>query len=341
MELPKGEAEIRHQDKIMLFGSCFAENIGRRLVENKFRCDVNPYGILYNPYSIIRALTEIKECRTYTKEDLFEADGIWHSWMHHSSFSAPTAEECLANINGRIVRAHEELKQADWLLITWGTAYYYKLKETGKVVANCHKQPDRLFHRYAADVDYLSNDFGFMLEDLLRINPNLKVLFTVSPIRHAKDGMHANQLSKATLLLALEDMVEKKFEDEELMEEGFMDVELSLYKHCHYFPAYEIMLDELRDYRFYADDMLHPSTLAVDYLWECFSECCFSDGTRRTLKEWAEIRRGLEHRPFDASSEAYRNFLTQIVLKIERMKEKLPYLDVQNELELCQARLNR
>ncbi len=320
VELPKGEAEIRHQDKIMLFGSCFAENIGRRLTENKFQCDVNPFGILYNPYSIIGALAEIMAGKVYTKEDLFEADGMWHSWMHHSAFSAPTAEECLANINARLKKAHEWLKQADWLLITWGTAYYYKLKETGEVVANCHKQPDRLFNRYAASVDDLDNDFGFVLDQLGEFNPNLKVIFTISPIRHAKDGMHDNQLSKATLLLALDEMLDVSW---------------------HYFPAYEIVLDELRDYRFYADDMLHPSALAVDYLWECFTECYFPAETKRIIKEWNEIKRGLEHRPFDASSEAYRNFLTQIVLKIERMKEKLPYLDVQNELELCHTRLNR
>ncbi len=381
VELPKGEAEICHQDKLMLFGSCFAENIGRRLVENKFQCDVNPYGILYNPYSIIEALTEIMEGKVYTEDDLFEADGQWHSWMHHGSFSAPTVEECLANINGRIRRAHEWLKQADWLLITWGTAYYYKLKETGKVVSNCHKQPDRLFDRHLARVDYLDNDFGFLLDQLGEFNPNLKVLFTVSPVRHIKDGLRANHQSKGVLLLAIEDMLDRDWltpeteEEKKKRKEDYdrtmkqmcekygitegmnwlgeeegddatddlddYDYENSIYHRIHYFPSYEIMMDELRDYRFYADDMLHPSTLAVDYIWGCFAECYFPSETTQVMKDWKEIRKGLEHRPFDASSEGYRRFLTEIVLKIERLKEKLPYLDVQNELELCHTRLNK
>ncbi len=323
VELPVGEAEIHHQDKMMLLGSCFAENIGRRLVENKFQCDVNPFGILYNPYSIIEALDEMMEGREYTREDLFEAGGMWHSWMHHGSFSAPTAEECLANINARLKKAHEWLRQADWLLITWGTAYYYELKETGKVVANCHKQPERMFDRRLADAGSIGFDFNELMERLGVFNPNLKVLFTISPIRPAKDGMHGNQLSKATLLLGLE---------------GVMN---SATLRSHYFPAYEIVMDELRDYRFYADDMLHPSAVAQEYIWECFAECYFPPETRRTMKEWDEVRRALEHRPFDASGEAYRKFLTQIVLKIERMKEKLPYIAAENELELCHTRLNR
>jgi hypothetical protein len=177
-----------------------------------------------------------------------------------------------------------------------------------------------MFTRSRLDVKTIVEEWQDVLKKCREINPNLKVLFTVSPIRHAKDGMHGNQLSKATLLLAVDELCRTC-------------------PGCFYFPSYEIMMDELRDYRFYADDMLHPSRMAVEYLWECFSKCYFKEQTHVVMKEWAEIRRGLEHKPFDPESEAYRNFLSQIVLKIARIKEKFPYLEVQKELELCECRL--
>ena len=240
--------------------------------------------------------------------------------MHHGSFSGNSAEECLLRINERLGRAAAELPQTDWLMITWGTAWVYSLKENGKVVGNCHKQPDKLFTRRLLSVEEIVVEYFDLLKMLQELNPNLKVLFTVSPIRHAKDGMHGNQISKSTLLLAIDTLQHH-------------------YPMCHYFPSYEIMMDELRDYRFYADDMFHPSPMAVSYIWKCFGDTYFSSQTRQIMKEWEEIRKGLNHKPFDVRSEAYRSFLTQIVLKISRMKEKFPYFDLQKELEQCQAQL--
>lgn len=320
VELPKKETEIQHSDRIMLFGSCFAENIGKLLLANKFRCDVNPFGILYNPQSVAEAIRQILSHKTYKEDDLFYSGGNWHSYMHHSIFSGHSPEECISQINLRLERAFAELPSIDLLIITWGTAWVYSLKESGKIVGNCHKQPERLFIRRLLTVDEIVDEYGSLISELRKQNQNLKVLFTVSPIRHAKDGMHGNQISKSTLLLAVE-ALQRQCSD------------------CYYFPSYEIMMDELRDYRFYADDMLHPSEVAISYLWECFNDCYFGSQTRLIMKEWEEIRKGLNHKPFDASSDAYRKFLTQIVLKINRLKEKLPYFELQKELEQCQAQL--
>ena len=320
VELPERETEIRHSERIMLFGSCFAENIGNLLKENRFRCDVNPFGVLYNPFSIANALNQILEGKEYREEDLLFSGGLWHSWMHHSDFSAPSQEEALALVNSRLAKAKENLAKADWLVMTWGTAYVYIHQEMQKVVGNCHKQPDKTFRRLMLNAEAFVEECRDVLKKCREVNPNLKVLFTVSPIRHAKDGMHGNQLSKATLLLAIDEICRAC-------------------PNCFYFPSYEIVMDELRDYRFYADDMIHLSSKAVEYIWECFSRCYFSKETQAIMKEWAEVKRALDHKPFRPNSDAYRAFLSQIVLKIMQMKEKFPYLEVQKEMELCESRL--
>lgn len=321
VELPGKETEIRHSDRILLFGSCFAENVSKLLVGNKFRCDVNPFGILYNPCSVGLALRQIADGKVYTSDDLFEADGLWHSWMHHGDFSAPEADACLEKVNTRLKAAAAVLDMQDWLIVTWGTAYVYFHRELRQVVGNCHKQSERLFERHRLSVGEIVDEWLPLLHELKARNPKLKVMLTVSPIRHLRDGLHANQLSKGTLLLAADELCRQ-----------MSDV--------HYFPAYEILTDELRDYRFYAEDMTHPSEVAVKYVWECFSETCFSAETKRILKEWEAVRKGLAHRPSRPDTEAYRTFISQIVLKITQIKEKLPYIEVQKELELCEPRLN-
>lgn len=207
-------------------------------------------------------------------------------------------------------------------MLTFGTAYVYEQKETGKVVSNCHKLPENKFNRRLLSVEEIVEDYTALITEMAARNPDLKWLFTVSPIRHIRDGMHANQLSKSTLLLAI-DRLQQLFPER-----------------VFYFPSYEIILDELRDYRFYADDMLHPSPLAIRYLWERFSETFFSPETKQVIVAVQDIRRDLAHKPFHPESEAYQRFLGQIVLKIERLIGKYPYLDFQKETELCHMRLN-
>lgn len=322
VDLPVGVPFINHSDVLMLWGSCFAENVGKQFADNKFRCDINPFGVLYNPLSIAKALGQVVCHKRYVESDLRHEQGVWYSLMHHSSFSSDNVEYCLEKINRRLQKAEETLAQAQWIIFTWGTSWVYEWKETGEIVGNCHKLPERLFTRRILKVEEIVGEYRSLIETLLSLNPRLHCLFTVSPIRHVKDGMHGNQVSKAVLLLAAQCLVEQ-------------------FPSCVYFPSYEIMLDELRDYRFYADDMLHPSSIAIDYIWECLSKTFFSPSTKSILKEWEKIKKGLEHRPFDAQSEQYQRFLSQILLNIEELKEKFTYLDVQNEIRLCQTRLKK
>lgn len=323
VELPRGEFQISHTDRLMLFGSCFAGNIGRLLVQNKFRCDVNPFGVLYNPLSILEALGRIMEGKDYTADNLFFHQGNWHSPMHHSSFSDPLPQVCLAGINRRLCDASRELPRTDYMLVTFGTASVYKQKETGAVVGNCHKLPESYFNRSLLGTDEVVSLFSRCIASLSKVNPQMKWLFTVSPIRHIKDGMHANQLSKSVLLLSIHEL--KTLFPEKVF----------------YFPAYELVMDELRDYRFYADDMLHPSSLAVSYIWECFVNSYFSKETLDFMRQWGDIIKALNHKAFEPSSEKYKSFLMQNVLRINRAKEKYPYLDVEKELELCHTLLRR
>lgn len=265
---------------MVLMGSCFADNIGGKLQEAHFHCCVNPFGTLYNPMSVGQALKDIIAGRNYsaTDSEIFNSESIWHSWMHHSRFSADSAESLVENINGSIRKAHEHLQNSRLLIITLGSSYVYRLKEDNRIVANCHKMNEKLFDRSRLNVDDIVDEWIPLLDELHDINPQLKVMFTVSPIRHKRDGLHANQLSKATLLLAVDRLCELR-----------KDL-------CLYFPAYEIMMDELRDYRFYADDMVHPSPLAVEYIWERFSTAFFDRKTMDKATEWRKFEATQRHR---------------------------------------------
>lgn len=321
VEIPSGLISINHSRQLLIMGSCFAENIGSLLLEKKFQVDINPFGILYNPLSVSAALYEIIRKKRYEKSDLFFYRECWHSSMHHGSFSSSSADETLQNIRARLERAHEELKQLDWLMLTFGTAYVYEQTESGKIVANCHKLPEKNFVRRRLETDEIIANYTQLLDELISMNPKIKILFTVSPIRHLRDGMHANQLSKSVLLLAIDRLMQRYPQT------------------VFYFPSYEIVLDELRDYRFYADDMVHPSTLTVNYLWERFSETFFTPETQNLIKECETIRKAIEHKPFHPESEEYKRFLGQIVLKIERLNRKYPYLDFEKETNMCRLAL--
>lgn len=323
VEIPSGLPSMNHAQRLLLMGSCFAGNIGALLIENKFRVDLNPFGILYNPLSMSAALREALSGKVYAESDLFFYRECWHSPMHHGAFSAATPEETLQNINSRLASLRQELDELDWLMLTLGTAYVYERKDSGRVVANCHKQPERLFARRRLEVEEVVEDYALLLSDLWRRAPGMKVLLTVSPIRHLRDGLHADRLSKSILLLASARL-------QEMFPNGVF-----------YFPSYEIVLDELRDYRFYSDDMVHPSPLAIQYIWERFGEAFFTDDTRQLIGECEAIRRALAHKPFHPEAEEYKRFLGQIVLKINRLNRKYPYLDFEKETELCHIRLNQ
>jgi hypothetical protein len=243
--------------------------------------------------------------------------------MHHSDFSFPGAEDTLLHVNSRLKKAYDELDSLQMLLFTWGTAYVYEEKSNGKIVGNCHKLPETHFIRRMLSVEEIVSEYTVVLSDLFAEHPQLKVIFTVSPIRHVRDGMHANQLSKSTLLLAINGL------------------QTAFPGRISYFPAYELMMDELRDYRFYAEDMVHPSAVAVNYIWECFAKTCFTSEALEIMEEIEKIDKALSHKPFHPDSEQYKRFLEQIVLKIERLNEKYPYLDFQKEKEICYTRLKK
>ncbi len=323
VELPTGLPSIDLEQRLLMMGSCFAENMGTLFAERKFRVDVNPFGILYNPLSIAKALTRMLDGKAYGAEELFFYREQWHSYMHHGSFSATTKEKALNQINSRLQQTAKTLPETDWLMLTFGTAYVYRLKSTGEVVSNCHQCPERDFVRSRLTVEDIVAVYQPLIEQLSGVNGKLKALFTVSPIRHLRDGLHANQLSKATLLLAIDRLVE-------------------LYPdRLFYFPSYEIVMDELRDYRFYADDMAHPAPVTVAYLWECIGKTFFTEATRKLTEEVMAVMRDVNHRPLHPESEAYRGFTQQIIDKIEILTKKCPYLDFHKELELCHTRLNR
>lgn len=322
VDIPAGLPVWNHTHTLMLLGSCFTTHMGNRLSAAKFQSDTNPYGVLYNPLSIAVALQQILEGKRYQASDLFFHGGCWHSAWHHGDFSSSTTEETLLRINTRLERASAASERLDGLLLTFGTAWVYENKDTGQIVGNCHKLPERCFHRRMLSVDEIVAVYDTLLDAWWKKRPGLKVLFTVSPIRHIRDGLHANQLSKATLLLAVE-VLQRRYPQQ-----------------VSYFPAYEMLVDELRDYRFYAADMVHPSEVAVDWVWERWSQAVFSSETRDVIKACDEIRKMIDHKPFHPQSEEYKRFLGQIVLKIERLNKKYPYLDFEKEIEICHTRLN-
>jgi len=252
---------------IVSLGSCFSDEIGKRLQESDFHIELNPFGTLYNPASIASALRHIMYNQEVGREDLVEYEGLWHSWHHHGSFSRATAEECLEACNSRLHQAHESLRQASLLMVTFGSAWIFERE--GQVVANCHKLPQDNFVRRMMSVEDIIFLWRPLLEELHACYPALHTIFTVSPIRHIGDGLHGNQLSKSTLLLAVDELVDKELPPAKRKKKG-VKVPTPDHPVTLYFPSYEIVLDELRDYRFYDVDMVHPTALAVDVVWDRF-----------------------------------------------------------------------
>lgn len=322
IDLPAPPFAFAYSDRLLLLGSCFAENIGQKLHRYKFPVDINPFGTLYNPCSIASAVGILKNDKLYTPADLFRHNEQFHSFDHHSRFSSFSEQTCLDAINRRLAESREKLPTTCVTIITLGTAFVYRLKESGRIVANCHKLPEKQFDRYRLEVAEITEALRTVCRGLWEIQPAMRFIFTVSPIRHGRDGAHANQLSKASLLLAVDALVRE------------YPVSVS------YFPAYELMMDELRDYRFYAGDMVHPSELAIEYIWERFVSCYLDSSSLGVMKEWEKIARALAHRPFDEHGEAYQKFIVQTLLKMERITRKFPSFDIRNEIDLLKSKLN-
>lgn len=308
VDIEKPDFSLDYHSRLMLVGSCFAENIGNKLMENRFSVDCNPCGIVYNPESVAQVLGRLIEEREMVADDLIWHEGKWVSWEHHGSFSSPERESCLEKMNSRIHRGAEQLRKADLLLITFGTSWVYRYLHSGRVVANCHRFPESDFERFRLSVPEVVGLYDRVLEQLERINPGLRVLFTVSPIRHWKDGAHGNQVSKSVLLLAIDELVKH-------------------WKRAYYFPSYEIVLDELRDYRFYAEDMLHISEAAVEYIWTRFKDTFLSAEALQVMRQVEKINKGINHRPFDPESETYLAFRRKLQEELKQLGSKYPLLN--------------
>ena len=277
--VPQMPFKIDYSTGIVSLGSCFADEIGERLQEGDFHVEMNPFGALYNPASIAAAVRRLMDDREIGMDDLVQHEGLWHSWHHHGCFSHSTAEETLAACNSRIHQAHQALKEASLLMVTFGTAWVFERE--GEIVANCHKLPPQMFVRRRMTVEEIVALWQPLLQELAAYYPGLKVLFTVSPIRHMADGAHGNQLSKSTLLLAIDNLLPTI--------------------HCplptYYFPSYEIVLDELRDYRFFDEKMTHPTPLAVDIVWDRFQRATMLPAIREQAHFNAKQHKREKHIP--------------------------------------------
>lgn len=320
---PEFPYKTGYSSKSMFIGSCFTEHIGNLMTDLKYPADVNPFGILYNPLSVANAIEALLANKVFTENDLTEHNGLWHSFSHHGRFSSPRKETTLKSINQRISQSASFIREAGFLFITLGTAWAYRYKESGKVVSNCHKIPAAAFERFRMEVDDVVDDLGKVLKEVVKQNPKIRIIFTVSPIRHWKDGATENQRSKSILLLATEKLI-KNLGDES----------------SGYFPSYEIMMDELRDYRFYAEDMLHPSTVAVKYIWGKFQKALIDEESLKISKEIQKVNLALNHKPVNKFTEENRIFLNQTLNKINDLSNRFTVLNFEPERNYILDKIN-
>ena len=309
---PVFTTRIQHSDKMLLVGSCFTENIGDKLRRHKFSVLENPNGIIFNPASIAKSITSYIENKKYSEAELFFQNEIWNSWEHHTKFSGVNKEAVLQGINDSQQRAHDFLRTADWLMLTVGSAFVYEL-ENRQVVANCHKVPTDKFNKKLLAVDEVLSVFDSMIHRLFMFNPNLKIIFTISPVRHLRDGFIENNRSKAILVQAIHHLVNK-------------------FNKLHYFPAYELVIDDLRDYRFYAEDMVHPNYAATNYVWEKFVSSCIGEPAQELMKTLNGIAAAYRHKAFNPASAAHRQFMASYFEKVKRLGNEYPYIDFTAEL---------
>lgn len=299
---------INYNSKLLLLGSCFSENIGNKLSYYKFQTQQNPFGILFHPKAIETFITKVINEEKYTESDVFFHNERWHCFDAHSVVSSTSKEELLNTLNTNINSTYQHLKNTSHIIITLGTAWVYREIATDTLVANCHKIPQKKFLKELLTVEEVSESLEAINSLIKSINPETTIIYTVSPVRHIKDGFIENQRSKAHLLSAIHQVVESR-------------------NNTHYFPSYEIMMDELRDYRFYAEDMIHPNQTAIDYIWEKFSEVWFSEETLETMKEVKTIQKGLMHKPFNPNSEAHQLFLKKLQQKKETLLQAFPFMN--------------
>jgi hypothetical protein len=300
---------ISYNKAMLLLGSCFTENIGKHLAHLKFNTCINPFGILYNPLSINEALQCLIKNKQFVGTDLLQHHDQWFSFAHHGRFSSANKTDCLTHINQSLAVGAQSLRTTDVLIITLGTAWVYRLQSNNRVVANCHKLPAKHFKRERLSSLDWTTALGESLAQIKQLNPKLQVIFTLSPIRHWKDGAVENQLSKALLLVGIHELCKQ-------------------HTYLNYFPAYEIMMDDLRDYRFYAEDLLHPNATAITYIWEQFKIAHLHASTKPLIAAIQKINSAYQHRPIQANSMAHQQFKQQQIQKIQQLQAQYSHLSL-------------
>lgn len=309
----EARGSILHSHRIMMLGSCFSDNIGGRLQSALMRVDVNPFGTVYNPASILSEIGRISQGKEISADELFHANGMWNHFGFHSQFSRSSREEALTAMNERLMCAHKHLHECDVVMVTLGTSMVYE--HDGEVVSNCHKLPAREFRRRMLGVDEVKACLMKIIDVMQEASAQAKVIFTVSPIRHVSDGLEQNQMSKSILRVAVGETVARYPEC------------------CTYFPAYEIMMDDLRDYRFYSADMVHPSDVAVEYIWDSFKSTYFDEHTLQMVMRCERLSKRLAHRPMTDNREAIERFRLDTVEAVRTLVSEYPYIKTLPQLQ--------
>ena len=299
---------IDYDSKLVLLGSCFSDNIGEKLTYFKFNNLVNPFGILYHPIAIENLIVNTVNEKQFSDKDIFNHNEIWHSFEAHSVLSSSSKNEFLASINSAVKRSYEQLQKATHVVITLGTAWVYRYIKTDTIVANCHKIPQKKFSKELLTINEITESLDACISLIKSIQKDVSIIFTLSPIRHLKNGFVENKLSKAHLLTAIHEVTDPKDK-------------------IHYFPSYEIMMDELRDYRFYAEDMIHPNATAIQYIWERFRDTWVSDKAIKIMEEVNSIQKDLAHKPFNPDSLQNQEFIKNITVKIKQLQIKQPKIN--------------
>lgn len=308
------QPSITYTDKLLLTGSCFTEHIGNHLMDAKFNVLQNPSGILFDPLSVCRSLVSYIHNKQYTKDDLFYLNESWHSWQHHSRFSNPDAAACLQHINASQTAAHHFIKEAAWLIITLGSSFSYKLADNSVHVANCHKAPAQQFIKQLCTIEETVTALDGTIHQLFHFNKKLNIIFTISPVRHLRDGVVENNRSKARLIEAVHHLVNK-------------------FDRLHYFPAYELVIDVLRDYRFYDIDLAHPNYAATQFVLEKFSENCLDEPAKKLAEEIKKITIAANHKAFNPQSQQHKQFLQTHLERTKHLQQQYPFLDFSKELK--------
>ena len=312
VSLPEYPFRLDHHSNILMMGSCFTDHIGQQLKKYLFPVCINPFGVIYNPLSVKKGLLSLLNREAYTADDLQKHHELWFSFDHYTGFSSPDRELALQNINKSFSIAKSFLQTTRYLVITLGTAWVYRYKATGEVVCNCHKIPSSRFLRSRLSVDEIITAYQSLLPALWDKDPDLNVILTVSPIRHWKDGANGNQLSKATLLLAIDQLIEQ------------------FSAHLFYFPSYEIVMDELRDYRYYGEDLLHLSATATKYIWDKFRESCIGVPSVKIMEELEKLLRMSSHRTRHAATNSHRDMVQKREQYHRKLQEAYPFLRWEN-----------